>query len=90
MENKILLVDADFYKDIADELVRGAVGQLEERNLIEMLILDETDEMLNKGFKDQVYDIFRPLITYSPPNMAVSMLLLIATSAGWLLSGPSC
>ena len=33
MENKILLVDADFYKDIADELVRGAVGQLEERNL---------------------------------------------------------
>ena len=33
MGNKILLVDADFYKDIADELVRGAVRQLEEKNL---------------------------------------------------------
>ena len=33
MENKILLVDADFYKDIADELVRGAVRQLEEKIL---------------------------------------------------------
>jgi len=32
-----------------------------ERNSIEMLILDEADEMLNKGFKDQVYDIFREL-----------------------------
>jgi len=33
MENKILLVDADFYKDIADELVRGASRQLEEKNV---------------------------------------------------------
>ncbi len=33
MENKILLVDADFYKDIADELVRGAIRQLQEKNL---------------------------------------------------------
>ena len=32
MENKILLVDADFYKDIADELVRGAIRQLQEKN----------------------------------------------------------
>ena len=33
MDNKILLVDADFYKDIADELVRGAIRQLQEKNL---------------------------------------------------------
>jgi ATP-dependent RNA helicase len=26
-----------------------------------MLILDEADEMLSKGFKDQVYDIYRYL-----------------------------
>lgn len=28
---------------------------------IKMLILDEADEMLNSGFKDQVYDIYRYL-----------------------------
>ena len=26
-----------------------------------MLIIDETDEMLSKGFKEQLYDIFRYL-----------------------------
>ena len=34
-------------------------------NSIKMLILDEADEMLNAGFKDQVYDIYR----YLPPNI---------------------
>ena len=24
-----------------------------------MFVLDEADEMLNRGFKDQIYDIFR-------------------------------
>ena len=33
MKDKILLVDADFYKDIADELVRGAINELEKKNL---------------------------------------------------------
>jgi ATP-dependent RNA helicase len=32
---------------------------------IKMLVLDEADEMLAKGFKDQVYDIYR----YLPPNI---------------------
>lgn len=32
-----------------------------EGNSISMLVLDEADEMLNKGFTDQVYDIFRDL-----------------------------
>ena len=31
---------------------------------IKMLVLDEADEMLNMGFKDQVYDIYR----YLPPG----------------------
>jgi len=33
---------------------------LKTRN-IKMLILDEADEMLSKGFKEQVYDIYRYL-----------------------------
>ena len=24
-----------------------------------MLVLDEADEMLNKGFKEQIYDVYR-------------------------------
>jgi ATP-dependent RNA helicase len=35
---------------------------LRTRN-IKMLVLDEADEMLNKGFKEQIYDIYR----YLPP-----------------------
>ena len=26
---------------------------------IKMFVLDEADEMLNRGFKDQIYEIFR-------------------------------
>ena len=32
-----------------------------------MLILDEADEMLNKGFKEQIYDVYR----YLPPAIQV-------------------
>ena len=35
---------------------------------IKMLILDEADEMLNKGFKEQIYDVYR----YLPPSTQVS------------------
>ncbi|KAJ3377836.1 Eukaryotic initiation factor 4A-III [Entophlyctis sp. JEL0112] len=35
-----------------------------------MLILDEADEMLSKGFKDQIYDVYR----YLPPNTQVVIL----------------
>ncbi|KAH9036001.1 DEAD-domain-containing protein [Lactarius deliciosus] len=40
---------------------------------IKMLILDEADELLNKGFKDQIYDVYR----YLPP--ATQVVLLSAT-----------
>ena len=30
---------------------------------IKMFVLDEADEMLSRGFKDQIYDIFRKLPT---------------------------
>ncbi|KAL8270918.1 hypothetical protein Esti_005130 [Eimeria stiedai] len=40
---------------------------------IKMLVLDEADEMLNRGFKEQVYDIYR----YLPP--ATQVVLVSAT-----------
>lgn len=30
-------------------------------NSLKMFVLDEADEMLSRGFKDQIYDIFRLL-----------------------------
>jgi ATP-dependent RNA helicase len=41
---------------------------------IKMLIIDEADEMLTKGFKDQVYDIYRYL-PYQTQNIVVSATL---------------
>jgi ATP-dependent RNA helicase len=40
---------------------------------IKMLILDEVDELLNRGFKDQIYDVYR----YLPS--ATQVVLLSAT-----------
>ncbi|KAJ3284124.1 Eukaryotic initiation factor 4A-III [Rhizoclosmatium sp. JEL0117] len=37
---------------------------------IKMLVLDEADEMLSRGFKDQIYDIYR----YLPPQCQVVLL----------------
>ncbi|KAF8646371.1 hypothetical protein AX16_007237 [Volvariella volvacea WC 439] len=45
---------------------------LRTRN-IKMLVLDEADELLNKGFKDQIYEVYR----YLPP--ATQVVLLSAT-----------
>ncbi|XP_068684676.1 eukaryotic initiation factor 4A-I-like [Montipora capricornis] len=45
---------------------------LDPRN-IKMFVLDEADEMLSRGFKDQIYDIFRKLPT------SVQVILLSAT-----------
>ena len=36
---------------------------------IKMLVLDEADEMLNKGFKEQIYDVYR----YLPPATQVKI-----------------
>lgn len=34
---------------------------------IKILVLDEADEMLSKGFRDQIYDVYR----YLSPNTQV-------------------
>jgi ATP-dependent RNA helicase len=37
---------------------------------IKMIVLDEADELLNRGFKDQIYDIYR----YLPPGTQVVLV----------------
>ena len=54
----------------------GRVFDLIERkkldvNDIKMFVLDEADEMLSRGFKDQIYEIFKRL----PPMVQVSLAL---------------
>ena len=51
----------------------GRVSDMIERralnvNSIKMFVLDEADEMLSRGFKDQIYDVFRKL----PSSVQVS------------------
>eukprot|EP01038_Epipyxis_sp_PR26KG_P012387 gene12387-16615_t len=61
--------------DFGVQVVSGTPGRvfdmiqrkhLRTRN-IKVLIIDEADEMLNKGFKEQIYDIYR----YLPPETQV-------------------
>merc|ERR1711998_274816 len=62
-------------------VVSGTPGRvfdmIKRRNLrtrnIKLLTLDEADEMLSKGFKEQIYDVYR----YLPPSIQV--LLVSAT-----------
>lgn len=37
---------------------------------IKVLVLDEADEMLNKGFKEQIYDVYR----FLPPATQVNII----------------
>ncbi|BEI85279.1 hypothetical protein CcaverHIS002_0506800 [Cutaneotrichosporon cavernicola] len=67
--------------EAGQQVVSGTPGRvfdmIRRRNLrtkdIKMLILDESDELLNKGFKDQIYDIYR----YLPP--ATQVVIVSAT-----------
>lgn len=54
---------------VYDMIRRGALSN----KGIKMLVIDEADEMLNRGFKDQIYDIYR----YLPP--ATQVVLISAT-----------
>lgn len=61
--------------DYGQHVVSGTPGRvfdmIRRRTLrtrgIKMLVLDEADEMLNKGFKEQIYDVYR----YLPPSTQV-------------------
>jgi ATP-dependent RNA helicase len=64
--------------DFGQHVVSGTPGRvfdmIRRRNLrtrmIKMLVLDEADEMLNKGFKEQIYDVYR----FLPPGTQVVLL----------------
>lgn len=43
-----------------------------------MLILDEADEMLSRGFKEQIYDVYR----YLPPMTQVVLVSATMTREG--------
>ena len=59
--------DSRSLKDSSPHIITGCTGRvydmLRRRNInpqtIKLIILDEADEMLSNGFKDQVYDIFQ-------------------------------
>jgi len=64
--------------DFGQHVVVGTPGRtfdmIRRRNLrtrnIKLLILDEADEMLNRGFKEQIYDVYR----YLPPATQVCLV----------------
>lgn len=64
--------------DHGQHIVCGTPGRvydmIRRRNLrtrsIKVLILDEADEMLNKGFHEQIYDVYR----YLPPSTQVVLV----------------
>lgn len=43
-----------------------------------MLVLDEADEMLNQGFREQIYDVYR----YLPPSTQVVLVSATLTREG--------
>lgn len=61
--------------DAGQHVVSGTPGRvldmIKRRNLrtrnLKMLVLDEADELLNRGFKEQIYDVYR----YLPPGCQV-------------------
>ena len=74
--------------DRGQQIVTGTPGRvfdmirrksLRPRN-IKLLVLDEADELLNMGFREQIYDIYR----YLPP--ATQVVLLSATLPGEILT----
>lgn len=64
--------------DYGCHIVSGTPGRvfdmIQRRNLrtrnIKMLVLDEADEMLGRGFKTQIYDIYR----FLPPNIQIVLV----------------
>lgn len=51
---------------------------------IKIFVLDEADEMLSRGFKDQIHDVFRTL------NTEVQVILLSATMPSDVLEVSTC
>jgi superfamily II DNA/RNA helicase len=75
------------------QVVVGTPGRvydmLRRRNLradsIKMFVLDEADEMLSRGFKDQIYDIFQLL----PPKLQVGRVARVWAACMGVFQGPN-
>jgi translation initiation factor 4A len=50
---------------------------------IKMFVLDEADEMLSRGFKDQIYDIFQLLPSKLQVSSAALVLFLGRPQRAW-------
>ena len=48
-------------QSVLDEILMANYFQVLRPNDIKQFVLDEADEMLSRGFKDQIYDVFRHL-----------------------------
>merc|ERR1712218_77650 len=67
--------------DVGQHIVVGTPGRVFDMisrkvlrpNDIKQFVLDEADDMLSRGFKDQIYDVFRHL------NQEIQVILLSAT-----------
>jgi ATP-dependent RNA helicase len=70
--------------DYGVQVVSGTPGRvydmIKRRNLrtrgIKMLVIDEADEMLNRGFREQIYDIYRSLSLHLPLDLSSHSLAL--------------
>lgn len=51
---------------------------------IKMFVLDEADEMLSRGFKDQIYEIFQKLNTSTQVRIWNEPCFLYVLLPGWL------
>merc|ERR1712130_868755 len=68
-------------RELGQHIVVGTPGRVFDMisrkvlrpNDIKQFVLDEADEMLSRGFKDQIYDVFRHL------NQEIQVILLSAT-----------
>ncbi|ORZ01974.1 P-loop containing nucleoside triphosphate hydrolase protein [Lobosporangium transversale] len=63
---KVVIALGDFMKIQC----HACIGGTNVREDMKMFILDEADEMLSRGFKDQIYDVFQRL----PPSTQVVLL----------------
>ena len=89
----VLLLDLNYFREdmrkleVGQHIVVGTPGRVFDMisrkvlrpNDIKQFVLDEADEMLSRGFKDQIYDVFRHL----NQEIQVTYLLLILSTTDW-------
>ena len=84
LANRLVRMNSNFAGDdirvleSGAQIVSGTPGRvfdmIKRRSLdtreMKILVLDEADEMLNKGFREQIYDVYR----YLPPDIQVILV----------------